>query len=158
MICPSCGSANDNGVFFCRQCRTLFLSNIDQDGAPEEGERVLDLAHACELVRSGEWSLTEFHGYLEDFEAKQAAKEGEIHATIKEIPFGLEEEFQEESQVGLEGVTSCNEAIGVLRRYDPEITGDFPLEEGLGIFFSGISRVKEAMRINRRSYGRPLWL
>lgn len=157
MTCPACDYSNDNGVLFCRGCRTLFLGyTADEASPPEEGERVLVLAQACELVRSGDWTIAEFRQYLNEFAEEQEKKETGIRSV--EIPFGLEEEFEEERQVGFDGVETCNHSISVLASYDPEITGDHVLHEGLRQFHNGIQRVKEAMKINRRNYGRPLWI
>lgn len=157
MECPHCALNNENGAFFCRGCRALYLSGTeDALPPPEDNERVLLLAQACELVRARTWSLTEFRQYLNDFETEQARREKGIRGV--DIPFGLEEDFAEEQQVGFDGVEACNRGLQLLEGYDPEATGDYPLSEGLRLFYQGILGVKEAMKINRRSYGRPLWL
>lgn len=157
MTCPDCGHSNENGVLFCRGCRTLFLGDSADDALPpDENERVLVLAQACELVRNGFWTLTEFRQYLNEFAEEQSKREGGIRDV--DIPFGLEEEFEEERQVGFTGVDACNHAIAMLGEYDPETTGEHVLHEGLRQFHRGISQVKEAMKINRRNYGRPLWI
>ncbi len=156
MTCPACSFGNERGALYCRNCRTLFLGDIETDGVPDENERILVLCQACELMRSGQWSLAEFRQYLAEFTAEQQRREEGIRGV--DIPFGLEDEFQEEVEVGLNGVEACNLGLEALGAYDPEVDGDHVVTEALQAFYRGVVRVKEAMKINRRSYGRPLWL
>jgi hypothetical protein len=93
---------------------------------------------------------------LNEFAVDQHRREAGIHGV--EIPFGLEEDFAEEREVGFRGVDACNRALQILSSYDPEVTGQHLLLEALHMFNNGMCGVKEAMKINRRSYGRPLWL
>jgi hypothetical protein len=156
MTCSSCDTENEDWWLFCRSCRTLFAPELDGCAPPAEGERVLDLLGACELILAEYWSLSEFRFFVEEFQGEQQRREAGIREI--EIPFGLEQEFAEELEVGMHGVDLCNLGLTTLASYDSETDSSYVLMQGVLRFMQGIENIREAMKINRRSYGRPLWI
>ncbi len=160
--CPNCESQYNAALvqFHCRMCRYPFFNRpLDEnESAPQPTERILELFEACEHVANRNWTNAEFIEYLSDsFIPKLQEKEAAIRNF--EIPFGLEQDFAIEFEVGTRGVDQCNEALGHLLSYDAEApNGNDILLEGLDLFFRGINSVKHAMRINRENRDRPLWI
>lgn len=158
MTCSACGSVLDEGVLYCRECRTLLIDDATDAPPPDEDERVLLLAQGCELVQSGEWDLGTFREWLAEFTTEQERRESQVQGVYQSVPIGLEEDFQEEMETGFHGVTSVKEALALLADYDPEASSPSILTRSLALFFQGVCTVKEAMQINRRNRGRPLWI
>jgi len=157
MICPHCAHENDTGMLYCRECRYLFLGEPIQGPIPEENERILQLALGCETLYNGECDLPYFREWLRDFTADQERREQEIVIVFASVPVGLEEDFQEEVDIGFQGVKACKEALANLAQYDPTFSPWSSMTQELYLFYKGTWAVKEAMRINRRNRDRPLW-
>lgn len=158
MTCSHCGSLLDEGVLYCRGCRTLLIDDADDVPPPDEDERVLLLAQGCELVQSGEWDLETFQHWLSEFIVEQERRESQVQGVYQSIPIGLEEDFQEEIETGFHGVSDVKSALAMLAEYDPDASPDSVVTDALSMFYRGVCTVKEAMQINRRNRGRPLWI
>lgn len=158
MTCSACGSLLDEGVLYCRQCRTLLIDDASDAPPPDEDERVLLLAQGCELVQSGEWDLDTFREWLAEFTTEQERREIQVIAVYQSVPLGLEEDFQEEMDTGFRGVTSVREALALLADYNPQFSSPSILTRSLAAFYQGVCTVKDAMAINRRNRERPLWI
>lgn len=158
MICPECAAENDDGVLFCRSCRTLYFGDRPDLPIPEEDERILWLAQMCEQLHIGDWDLPYFRDELANFTAEQERREAQVQAIYQHIPIGLEEDFQEEMDCGFQGVSAVRMALAQLSEYDPDMSPYSSMTSALATFYKGVCTVKEAMKINRRNRGRPLWI
>jgi len=158
LICSHCSCALDPEVLYCRECRKLLVEDDGDTPIPEEDERILLLAQGCELLQTGEWELGAFRHWLQEFISEQARREIQIAEVYQSIPIGLEEEFQEEIDMGFAGVSAVNEALTLLAEYDPDTCPAEALKRSLALYYKGVCVVKEAMNINRRNRGRPLWI
>ena len=156
MNCPICGAACDPIAFYCRSCYYLLLSDQDDEGArPEPGLRILTLAEACESASSGHWTSAQFQGFLDTFADEQRERERAYRDVP--IPQGLEEDFEEEQDLMIDGMNACNQAIDILRGFDGSQGGRGFFERGLAKYWRGVLLVKEAMATNRRNVDRPVW-
>jgi hypothetical protein len=168
-VCPNCqvpypilsdDRARPLVRYMCGNCRYPLLGRDldDNEAVPLPTERILHLFGACEKVANGEWTAEEFQGFMtEVFIPQLLEKEQGIRNF--EIPFGLEQDFALEFEVGTRGVDLCNEALLRLLAVDQEDAGRIEAMRGaLDHFFKGICNVKEAMRINRDNRDRPLWI
>ena len=160
MMCELCQRENPPGSLYCRGCYNLFLNDDLPDGELPQGDsdRVIQLAQGCELLLSKHWTIQEFQQFLHEFTTEQRRREGEVTEVYQEIPFGLEEEFQEEYEAGYNGVVHINRALERLSIYHPENSSSLEVKRAVYEFFQGVCDVKEAMDINRRNRGRPLWI
>lgn len=158
MICSHCGSALDEGVLYCRGCRSLLVDGLIEGAPPDEDERILLLAQGCELLLIGEWDLDSFRHWLHEFTVEQEKRETQVQQVYQSVPIGLEEDFQEEMETGFNGVTKVRESLETLAHFDPLTSSRTTVTDALQRFYEGVCTVKEAMSINRRNRGRPLWI
>lgn len=152
MMCPSCAFELGDEALHCRDCLWLGIG-VDEDVALRGDEHLFLLIQACEEWLAERWTAEEFHDFLGGFTASMRQREGAIHAI--DIPFGLEHDFAEEQEVGLQGVGHCTAALQRLSRLDEADFGE--IVTALQVFHDGVAQVTRAMAINRRNRDRPLW-
>lgn len=158
MTCTHCDSEVDDGLLFCRDCRYLFLDQPIEGPLPDQNERILELAEACEQLQNHHIALEDFRHWLKEFTDAQEGREQSIVAEYKNIPLGFEDEFAEEVELGFNGVSACRRALTALADYDPDNAPYVTLTQALHTFYNGTWAIKEAMQINRRNRGKPLWI
>lgn len=158
MICSHCGSENEDACLYCRECRNLFLGERIEGPLPDEDERILLLAQGCELLKNGEWDLAWFRQWLHEFAVEQERREAQVQAVYHHVPIGLDEDFQEEIDTGFHGVCSVRASLAQLAEYDPDLSSPSTMTNALLLFYKGVCTIKEAMNINRRNRGRPIWI
>lgn len=158
MACSHCGSEYEPGSLYCRECRYLFFGEPIQGPIPDEDERILRLAEICESLITGDIDVPKFHEHINEFTLDQERREQEIMMVFANVPVGMEEDFREEIDIGFQGVEACRQALSQLAEFDPALTPPMHMLKALMLFYQGTWAVKEAMRINRRNRGRPIWI
>lgn len=153
LSCPACSFQNEAVSLYCRGCFRLLLGHVQGNPPSELWERFVVLADVCEQVRGGRMNEKQFHLWLQTFTSEQKMRELNILAL--EIPYGLDEDFADELEVGFSGVEACNRGLAILAQEG--VTLSYRLLDGLYVFWRGICMVKEAMQINRRNASREIW-
>jgi len=149
ILCLRCGAQNPPGENYCLSCGatlpklayTMEMASVDQ-----VDERYRKFAEAAEMVKTGQWSVEEYANFMETTYQKLR----QIEDGIREVPISEEimDDFEEELEIGFQGVEMFNEGMETMMEY---IEDEDPahLEEGLKLIAKGNGMIHRARIINR---------
>jgi len=110
------------------------------------GQNVRDFEQAIERVVTGEWTPDRFVSWLEEKWRKLEIVEEALRSI--EIPFGCEEEFEDEQVVGFAGIDCYRAGMEEMRLFAADASRAH-LDAGLISIREGNRLINEAMRLNR---------
>lgn len=158
MRCSECFATAGEDFLYCHECFNLFLGQRFPGEPPEQDERIIILADFCEELQRGDLDLAAFRARLYQFTVYQDERALEIAEVFANMMPELELDFAEEIDAGVRGINDCSRALLALAEYDPSVHPLSELIDNLVLYYNGILHIKEAMKINRRNRGRPLWI
>ena len=148
-LCLRCAAPNPPDENYCSKCGATLPKlayNLGMPSVEQISERYMQFAQAVEYVKTGEWDLERFEAFLTEISEKLS----KIEQDLEELPIteDIEEDFEEEMDVGFSGVELYNEGIDILMQY---LTEEEPslLDEGLMKIYQGNELINRARIINR---------
>lgn len=150
IVCMRCGAQNDPKENYCQECGATLPKLAYSMEMAQGVEKVMSLyekfADAAEKVSSGEITLEEFENFVLDMQEKLRSREQEIREV--DIPEHIMEDFEEELEVGFEGVEKINQGTETLLLFI-EDEDEANLKQGLELIKEGLELIHRARLINR---------
>jgi len=150
ILCFRCGEMNDPRENYCLKCGAT-LPKLAYKMEMPSVDMVLDLyykfAGVIDKVRNGQASVSQFEEFLVKQYEKQKAYEQALHDL--EIPDNLAHEFEEEFEVGFQGIDRVNEGMEIMSFY-LEDRNDDHLDHGMALILEGSELIHKAKLINRK--------
>lgn len=149
-VCFHCGELTDPSENYCQKCGATLPKLAYTVTDIVSVDKVFDLYHKFRdqagAVKAGAITLEDFENFMVDMQDKLMAQEENIRNY--ELDDSIIDDFEEELEVGFQGIDAINEGMEIMFEYvDDE--NPVHLDEGLELINEGLELIHRARIINR---------